>query len=118
MRVYLATFGCRANQYDTESVRAMLLAGGHEIVASPDSAQAAVFNSCAVTADAEADLRQGVRRAARANPALRSVVRMASSELGPTSSARLSWLSDSGCCAEARCSRARTPRSTAGTCSR
>jgi threonylcarbamoyladenosine tRNA methylthiotransferase MtaB len=74
VRVYLATFGCRANQYDSEAVRAMLTADGHEIVASPETAQAAVFNSCAVTAEAEADLRQQVRRAARANPTLRTVV--------------------------------------------
>ena len=32
MKVYLRTFGCRANQYDTEAVRAMVEAGGHAIV--------------------------------------------------------------------------------------
>lgn len=74
MRVYLRTFGCRANHYDTEAVREMIGAGGHTIVATPDEADVAVFNSCAVTAEAEADLRQSVRRAARANGALRSVV--------------------------------------------
>ena len=74
MRVYLRTFGCRANQYDTEQVRAMLVADGHEIVTSPETADAAVFNSCAVTSDAEADLRQSVRRAARTRPSLRTVI--------------------------------------------
>ena len=74
MRVYLRTFGCRANHYDTEAVREMIGAGGYTIVASPDEADVALFNSCAVTAEAEADLRQSVRRAARANGALRSVV--------------------------------------------
>lgn len=74
MRVYLRTFGCRANQYDSEAVRAMIEAAGGEIVDSPDAADAAVFNSCAVTAAAEADLRQSVRRAARHRPALRTVV--------------------------------------------
>lgn len=74
MRVYLRTFGCRANHYDTEAVREMIGAGGYTIVATPDEAEVAVFNSCAVTAEAEADLRQSVRRAARANGALRSVV--------------------------------------------
>ena len=73
-RVYLRTFGCRANQYDTEVVRAMIEAGGGEIVRTPDEADAAVFNSCAVTAAAEAELRQSVRRAARNRPALRTVV--------------------------------------------
>ena len=74
MKVYLRTFGCRANQYDTERVRAMVEAAGGTIVETPDEADAAVFNSCAVTGGAEADLRQGVRRAARGRPALRSVV--------------------------------------------
>jgi threonylcarbamoyladenosine tRNA methylthiotransferase MtaB len=74
MRVYIATHGCRANQYDSASVRAMLEQGGHEIASAPEDADTAVFNSCAVTADAEADLRQAVRRAARSNPALRTVV--------------------------------------------
>lgn len=74
MRVFLVTHGCRANQYDSEAVRAMLVAAGHEIAACAADADAAVFNSCAVTAQAEADLRQGVRRAARENPALDTVV--------------------------------------------
>ena len=74
MKAYLRTFGCRANQYDTEAVRAMIEAAGGEIVATPEDADLAVFNSCAVTAAAEADLRQSVRRAARRAPALRTVV--------------------------------------------
>jgi threonylcarbamoyladenosine tRNA methylthiotransferase MtaB len=74
MKVYLQTFGCRANQYDTEAVRQLVLAAGEELVESPAEADVAVFNSCAVTAEAEADLRKHVRRAARENPALRSVV--------------------------------------------
>ncbi|MGH7620013.1 MAG: MiaB/RimO family radical SAM methylthiotransferase [Gemmatimonadaceae bacterium] len=74
MKVYLRTFGCRANHYDTEAVRAMVTSSGHEIVASVTDADAAVFNSCAVTAAAEAELRKVVRRAARERPALRSVV--------------------------------------------
>lgn len=74
MKVYLRTFGCRANQYDTEVVREMLDAAGHTIVARAEDADVAVFNSCAVTSAAEADLRKAVRRAARDNPRLQSVV--------------------------------------------
>ena len=74
MKVWLVTHGCRANQYDSHAVRAMLEAGGHAIAAAPEEADAAVYNSCAVTQEAEADLRQAVRRAARKNPRLRSVV--------------------------------------------
>ena len=74
MKVYLRTFGCRANHYDSEAVRELVERAGHAIVDSPGDADAAVFNSCTVTADAEADLRQAVRRAARERPGLRSVV--------------------------------------------
>ena len=74
MRVWLRTFGCRANHYDTEAVRGMIEVAGHEIVDDPACADLAVFNSCAVTGEAQADLRQAVRRAARANPRLSSAV--------------------------------------------
>ncbi|HEY7877247.1 MAG TPA: MiaB/RimO family radical SAM methylthiotransferase [Gemmatimonadaceae bacterium] len=74
MKVYLSTFGCRANHYDSEVVRAVLERGGAEIVADPSIADTAVFNSCAVTAEAEADLRRGVRRVARLRPGIRTVV--------------------------------------------
>jgi len=74
VRVFLRTFGCRANHYDTEAVRAMLYAGGHTIVSAVGEADVAVFNSCAVTTEAEAELRKVVRRAARERPELRSVV--------------------------------------------
>lgn len=74
MKVFLRTFGCRANKYDTEAVRAMLCAAGIEETDTPSNADFAVFNSCTVTAAAEADLRAEVRRARRVNPALRSVV--------------------------------------------
>jgi threonylcarbamoyladenosine tRNA methylthiotransferase MtaB len=74
VKVYLRTFGCRANHYDTEVVRAMLETSGHAIVSSPADADLALFNSCAVTSDAEAELRKVVRHAARLQPTLRSVV--------------------------------------------
>ena len=74
MKVYLKTYGCRANQYDTGAVRAMLAdAGAHEVHA-PGDADVAIFNSCTVTAEAEADMRAGVRSAARENPNLRTLV--------------------------------------------
>ncbi|MEP6493082.1 MAG: MiaB/RimO family radical SAM methylthiotransferase [bacterium] len=74
MKVYLRTFGCRANHYDTEAVRAMIETSGHAVVDSVADADVAVFNSCAVTSDAEAELRKVVRRASREHPRLRSVV--------------------------------------------
>jgi threonylcarbamoyladenosine tRNA methylthiotransferase MtaB len=74
MKVFLRTYGCRANQYDSEAVTAMIVASGGEIVSNAADADFAVFNSCTVTAAAESDLRSDVRKAARENPAIRSIV--------------------------------------------
>ena len=74
MRFLLRTYGCRANQYDSEAVRSMLVSSGADEAEDAGDADVAVFNSCSVTAAAEAELRKDVRRAARANPDLRTIV--------------------------------------------
>lgn len=89
MRVYLRTFGCRANHYDTEAVREMVEAAGHSVVPRVADADIAVFNSCAVTSEAEAELRKVVRRSARERPALRSVVMGCASALDASRPASL-----------------------------
>lgn len=52
----------------------MVVQGGHEIVDDVTDADFAIFNSCAVTSEAERDLRKAVRRASARNPRLRSAV--------------------------------------------
>ncbi|HTT67017.1 MAG TPA: MiaB/RimO family radical SAM methylthiotransferase [Gemmatimonadales bacterium] len=74
MNVLLHTFGCKANQYDTEVVRQRLEDAGCAVVDAPEAADAAVVNSCTVTHVGEAKLRALVRRLARRNPAIRTVV--------------------------------------------
>jgi threonylcarbamoyladenosine tRNA methylthiotransferase MtaB len=74
MRVLLHTFGCKANQYDTEVVRQRLEAAGCTIVAQAADAEAAVVNSCTVTHVGEAKMRTFVRGLARRQPGLRTVV--------------------------------------------
>lgn len=90
MKVFLRTFGCRANHYDTEAVRELVESNGHSIVSSVESADVAVFNSCAVTTDAEAELRKVVRRAAKDRPGLRSVVMGCAAALDDNRPAHLS----------------------------
>ena len=74
MRVLLHTYGCKANQYDTEVVRQRLEAAGCTIVAQAADAEAAVVNSCTVTHVGEAKMRTFVRGLARRQPGLRTVV--------------------------------------------
>jgi threonylcarbamoyladenosine tRNA methylthiotransferase MtaB len=74
VRVFLHTFGCKANQYDTEVVRQHLEDAGCTVVDTPDQADAAVVNSCTVTHVGEAKMRTFVRRLARQRPEVRTVV--------------------------------------------
>jgi threonylcarbamoyladenosine tRNA methylthiotransferase MtaB len=73
-RVYLHTFGCKANQYDTELLRQALESVGASVVDSPADADAAVVNSCTVTHASETKMRRLVRRMARARPDAHTVV--------------------------------------------
>jgi len=66
VNVYFHTFGCKANQYDTERVRQAFADAGATVVDIAEHADLAVVNSCTVTAESEAKLRRYVRRQARA----------------------------------------------------
>jgi len=66
MKIYLDTIGCRLNQSEIETMARQFRAVGHEIVASADSADMAVVNTCAVTNDAASVSRSKIRQIARA----------------------------------------------------
>jgi threonylcarbamoyladenosine tRNA methylthiotransferase MtaB len=66
VKVYFHTFGCKANQYDTELVRQAFTDQGAVVVAAAADADLAVINSCTVTGESEAKLRHFVRRLGRA----------------------------------------------------
>jgi len=57
VNVYFHTFGCRANQYDTELVRQAFSDHGAIVVDDPATADLAVINSCTVTNESEVKLR-------------------------------------------------------------
>jgi threonylcarbamoyladenosine tRNA methylthiotransferase MtaB len=66
VNVYFHTFGCKANQYDTERVRQAFADAGATVVDVPEAADLAVVNSCTVTHESESKLRRYVRHQARA----------------------------------------------------
>jgi threonylcarbamoyladenosine tRNA methylthiotransferase MtaB len=66
MKIHLDSVGCRLNQAEIERMARQFRAAGHELVASPQGADLAVVNTCAVTTDAAADSRQMLRHIARA----------------------------------------------------
>ena len=69
MNVYFHTFGCKANQYDTELVRQAFADQGAVVVDHPAAADLTVVNSCTVTHESEAKLRRFVRHVSRASRA-------------------------------------------------
>ena len=74
MRFYLATLGCKVNQYESHALREAWLRRGWEEAGKPDQADMILVNSCAVTARAVADVRNTVRRLHRAAPGASIVV--------------------------------------------
>jgi threonylcarbamoyladenosine tRNA methylthiotransferase MtaB len=74
VRVHFHTFGCKANQYDTERMRQELLARGATPSEGVEDAEIVVVNTCTVTNQADADARRYIRRIQRRSPGARVVV--------------------------------------------
>ncbi len=73
-KVWFHTFGCKANQYDTDRIRRELEGRGAEAVEAPSEADVAVVNTCTVTNQADANARHLVRRLRRDHPGLTILV--------------------------------------------
>jgi threonylcarbamoyladenosine tRNA methylthiotransferase MtaB len=65
-RVRFVTYGCKANQYDTQVLREALLRRGWD--EGSEGAELVVVNTCTVTAEAGRKARQLIRRVARESP--------------------------------------------------
>ena len=75
VRVHYKTFGCKANQYDTERMRQLLESAGPEVLSTGlEAADLCVVNTCTVTSQADADARRFIRRVSRRNPTAKVVV--------------------------------------------
>ena len=67
----LITMGCKANQYDTQSMRETLQRNGYRLVDAEMSGQQTdlyLINTCTVTNVADQKARQAIRRAIRQHP--------------------------------------------------
>jgi threonylcarbamoyladenosine tRNA methylthiotransferase MtaB len=71
---HLASFGCRASQADGSALKLQLREAGFAEAADAAGSDIAVLNTCTVTATADAEIRQIVRRIHRANPRCRILV--------------------------------------------
>jgi threonylcarbamoyladenosine tRNA methylthiotransferase MtaB len=66
MKIYLDTVGCRLNQAEIERYARQFRAAGHSLAGTPEEADLAVVNTCAVTSEAAADSRGKIRHISRA----------------------------------------------------
>lgn len=73
-KFYIATLGCKINQYESEALTESWRALGLVEAAAPEDAQVLLVNSCAVTSRAVSDLRAQLRRLRKASPGARIVV--------------------------------------------
>ncbi|MEX0923550.1 MAG: tRNA (N(6)-L-threonylcarbamoyladenosine(37)-C(2))-methylthiotransferase MtaB [Rhodovibrionaceae bacterium] len=71
----VVTFGCRLNAYESEVMRDHARAAGLK--------NAVILNSCAVTAEAERQLRQTIRRTRRERPEAQIVVTGCAAQISP-----------------------------------
>lgn len=65
MKVTFYTLGCKVNQYETEAMREAFAAAGHTPVPNSAPFDAAVINSCTVTAESD---RKNAAAAAQGTP--------------------------------------------------
>jgi threonylcarbamoyladenosine tRNA methylthiotransferase MtaB len=75
MTTRVVTFGCRLNSFESEVMRGHAAAAGLE--------DAVIVHTCAVTAEAERQARQAIRRARREHPTARIVVTGCSAQIEP-----------------------------------
>jgi threonylcarbamoyladenosine tRNA methylthiotransferase MtaB len=71
---FVQNFGCRATQADGAALESLLVHRGLERATERDGADLVVLNTCTVTAAADDDVRQTIRRVRRENPAVRILV--------------------------------------------
>jgi len=83
----IITFGCKSNQYDSQLWRRMLTDAGW--TESPGAGDVFLVNTCTVTAAADRQARQAVRRARKASPGARIVVAGCAGEVSGSSFARM-----------------------------
>jgi threonylcarbamoyladenosine tRNA methylthiotransferase MtaB len=70
----IENFGCRATEADATALRQAMQSGGWTDTRDHDASQVVILNTCTVTAAADAQSRDAIRKIHRANPAARIIV--------------------------------------------
>ena len=77
----VVTFGCRLNSYESQAIKSALEESGQSDMA--------VFKGCAVTSQAEKQLRQAIRRQKREYPEMKIVVTGCAAQIDPEKYAKM-----------------------------
>ena len=83
MNINFQALGCRLNEAELESWASQFLKLGHQISSDCEDADIVVFNSCAVTSQADRKSRQQINRLHRKNPDAKLVVTGCHASLNP-----------------------------------
>ena len=70
----ILTFGCKVNQYDSNTIYDTMVQSGYEIVAPEKNGDICVVITCTVTNSADQKARQVIRRIIRKNPRAKIIV--------------------------------------------
>jgi threonylcarbamoyladenosine tRNA methylthiotransferase MtaB len=70
---HIEQFGCRATQADAAAIERQLRAQGHDLASAPANADVIVVNTCTVTAAADSQARDAIRKLHAANPAAKII---------------------------------------------
>jgi threonylcarbamoyladenosine tRNA methylthiotransferase MtaB len=89
----IENFGCRATEADAAAIRHALLTNGLTLVDDHSSVDLVVLNTCTVTAAADSQTRDAVRKIHRANPAARIIVTGCYAQRAPEEIAALEGVS-------------------------
>ena len=92
-RFWIKNFGCRASQADGAAIEAGLAAKGLAAAGGARDADLVVLNTCTVTAAADDEVRQTVRRIHRENPDARILVTGCYAQRAPDELAALAGVS-------------------------
>jgi threonylcarbamoyladenosine tRNA methylthiotransferase MtaB len=90
---YIEQFGCRATQADGAAIERQLRERGCAPVASPNSAEFVVINTCTVTSAADAQARDAIRKIHARNPTAKILVTGCYAQRAPQELAALSGVS-------------------------
>ncbi len=88
-RVALSTLGCKVNIFETEFIAEKLTGDAWRRVSPRDHADLYIINTCTVTAEADRQARQQVRRAIRQNRDARVIVTGCYAEINPEACAQI-----------------------------